>query len=57
MDRTLRRRRWRETEFMLHEVCLAIAPPHNLSTTLREWEQIIPKLAEPARIRRRYHYH
>ena len=57
MDRTLRRSRWRETEFMLHEVCLAIAPPHNLSTTLREWEQIIPKLAEPARIRRRYHYH
>ena len=56
MDRTLRRSRWRETEFMLHEG-LAIAPPHNLSTTLREWEQIIPKLAEPARIRRRYHYH
>ena len=56
MDRTFGRSRWRETEFMLHEVRLAIAPTHNLSTTLREWDQIIPRLAEPARIRRRYCY-
>ncbi len=56
MDRTLRRSRWRETEFMLREVCLAIAPLHTLSTILREWDTIVPRLAEPPRRRRRYSY-
>ena len=56
MDRTLRRSRWRETEFMLREVRLAIAPLHTLSTILREWDTIVPRLAEPPRRRRRYSY-
>jgi len=54
MDRTLRRSRWRETEFMLREVCSVISPPHRLSATLRDWAQIAPRLAEPPRRRRRF---
>ena len=48
MDRRLRRSRWRETEFMLREMCSAISPPHRLATTLRDWEQIVFRLAEPS---------
>jgi hypothetical protein len=32
---------------MLREVSLAVSPPHSLATTLRDWEQIIFRLAEP----------
>ena len=56
MDRTLRRSRWRETEFMLREVRQAISPPHPLAATLQGWAEIARQLAEPRRRRRRYPY-
>ena len=56
MDRSLRRSRWRETEFMLREVCQSIFPAHSLNTTLRDWAEIARRLAEPRRQRRRYLY-
>ena len=55
-DWTVRRSRWRETEFMYHEVCKAILPPHRLVETLRDWSEISERLAEPSRRRIRYAY-
>jgi hypothetical protein len=55
-DWTVRRSRWREIEFMYHEVCKAILPSHSLVETLRDWDEISERLAEPSRKRIRYAY-
>jgi hypothetical protein len=55
-DWIVRRSRWKETEFMYHELCRAILPPHCLVETLRDWEEISGCLAEPSRKRTRYAY-
>ena len=39
---------------MFHEVCMAILPPHRLSETFRDWDEIAADLAEPPRQRPRY---
>jgi hypothetical protein len=39
---------------MYHEVCMAILPHHSLAETLRDWDEIAERLAEPSRKRRRY---
>ncbi len=39
---------------MYHEVCMAIAPPHSLAETFRDWDLIAAQLAEPNRKRSRY---
>jgi hypothetical protein len=39
---------------MYHELCTAIQPPHNLSETFRDWQEIAEQLAEPSRKRSRY---
>jgi len=57
MDRTVRRSRWREIEFMYHELCMAILPPHSLNDTFRDWDEISERLAEPSRKRPRYAFH
>jgi hypothetical protein len=41
---------------MYREICMSILPPHNLAEVLRDWDQIIVRLAEPARKRARYEY-
>ena len=56
LDR-VRRSRWRELEFMYHEICLAILPTHSLAETLRDWDEIAEQLAEPRRKRSRYAYY
>lgn len=33
---------------------MAILPPHNLAETLRDWDEIAEKLAEPSRKPPRY---
>lgn len=53
-DWTVRRSRWREIEFMYHEVCMAILPPHTLAKTFCDWDEIAEQLAEPNRKRPRY---
>jgi len=52
----MRRSRWKEIEFMYHEVCRAILPSHSLVETLRDWDEISERLAEPSRRRIRYAY-
>ena len=39
---------------MYHELCMAILPPHSLSGTFRDWDEISERLAEPGRKRPRY---
>ena len=39
---------------MYHEVCMAILPRHSLAETLRDWDEISERLAEPSRKRLRY---
>ena len=56
MDWTVRRSRWKEVEFMYHEICMAILPQHSLAATFRDWEEIAEQLAEPNRKRTRYRY-
>jgi hypothetical protein len=41
---------------MFHEIGMAILPPHSLAETLRDWDEIAGKLAEPGRRRKRYAY-
>lgn len=41
---------------MYHEICMAILPPHRLSETFRDWDEITEQLAEPNRKRSRYAY-
>ena len=53
----MRRSRWREIEFMYHEICMAILPPHSLAETLRDWDEIAEQLAEPNRKRPRYAFY
>ncbi len=50
----LRRSRWRETEFMFRELCMAILPLPSLASTFCDWEDIVEHLAEPPRRRSRY---
>jgi hypothetical protein len=54
MTLNLRRSRWREFGFMLRELRHALLPPHGLVRTLRDWDEITAKLAEPPRRRCRY---
>jgi hypothetical protein len=42
---------------MYHEVCMAIFPPHVLVETLRDWDEISQRLAEPSRKRLRYAFY
>jgi hypothetical protein len=42
---------------MYHEACRAILPTASLAETLRDWDEIVEQLAEPARNRARYEYH
>jgi hypothetical protein len=42
---------------MYHEVCMAILPSHSLVETLRDWDEISERLAEPKRKRLRYRYY
>lgn len=39
---------------MFHEIGMAILPPHSLAETFRDWDEILGKLAEPGRRRKRY---
>jgi hypothetical protein len=39
---------------MYHEVCMAILPHQDLAETLRDWNEISERLAEPSRKRLRY---
>ncbi len=39
---------------MYHEICMAVLPPPSLAETLRDWDQITERLAEPNRKRPRY---
>ena len=57
MDWNLRRSRWRETEFMLREVNLALAPRQSLATVFRDWDDTARKLSESPRKRSRYIYY
>jgi hypothetical protein len=41
-------------EFLYHELCAAILPPHSLAEVLGEWEESVEQLAEPARKRPRF---
>ena len=55
-DWTVRRSRWREIEFMFHEIQAVILPSPSLAQTLRDWSEIAEGLAEPPRKRVRYAY-
>jgi hypothetical protein len=46
-----RRSRWRETEFMYHEICGAVIPPANLTRTLLQWSEIARLLSASKRER------
>jgi hypothetical protein len=48
-----RRSRWREVEFMAHEICSAVLPTGNLEHRLVEWAGITNRLAESKRSRSR----
>jgi hypothetical protein len=41
---------------MFHELCMAILPLHSLAETLRDWDEIVGRLAEPSRERLRYKF-
>ena len=53
----MRRSRWREIEFIYHEICMAILPSHGLAEILRDWHEIAEQLAEPSRKRTRYAFY
>jgi len=42
---------------MYHEICMAILPHHSLAETLRDWDEIAVRLAEPNRKRPRYAFY
>ncbi len=44
--------RWREFEFMFHELCKAIEPDFSLGQTLEQWPEIRDDLSEAHRTRR-----
>jgi hypothetical protein len=46
-----RRSRWREIEFMTHEICSAILPRVNLTTTLLHWSEIAQQVSDSKRSR------
>jgi len=48
-----RRSRWRETEFMYHEICAVLLPPVSLTRTLSQWNDIVRLLSESKRSRPR----
>lgn len=48
-----RRSRWRETEFMTHEICTILLSRVNLGKTLQNWGQIASGLSDSKRMRRR----
>jgi len=41
---------------MYRELCMAVLPPHRLTETFNDWDQIVERLAEPPRKRLRYAY-
>jgi len=41
---------------MFRELCMAILPLHSLSSTFRDWNDIVEQLAEPSRKRARYSF-
>lgn len=49
----LRRCRWREVEFVFHELREAILPTVGLKAMLKTWPEITRGLAEPKRKRER----
>ena len=46
-----RRSRWREIEFMAHEICAAVLPRADLSSTLLRWSDIALQLSDSKRNR------
>jgi hypothetical protein len=46
-----RRSRWREIEFMYHEICAVLLPPVNLTRTLVHWNEIAQLLSDSKRNR------
>jgi len=46
-----RRSRWRETEFMYHEICAVLLPPVSLTGTLVHWNDIARLLSDSKRNR------
>lgn len=46
-----RRSRWREIEFMYHEICGALLPSADLTRTLLQWSEIARLLSESKRER------
>jgi hypothetical protein len=46
-----KRSRWREIEFMCHEICAALLPPVNLTRTLSSWNEIARLLSDSKRNR------
>jgi hypothetical protein len=48
-----RRSRWREIEFMTHEICSILLPHVNLTKTLQSWGQITSGLLDSKRSRHR----
>lgn len=48
---TKRRSRWREIEFMYHEICAALLPPLSLTRTLVHWNEIARLLSDSKRNR------
>jgi len=51
-SRRQNRSRWREFEFIVHQIRKAVDPRLSLKQTLAHWPQISRRLAEPPRQRR-----
>lgn len=46
-----RRSRWREVEFMVHQICTILLPRVNFVNTLERWKEIARGLADSKRHR------
>ena len=46
-DWTVKRSRWREIEFIFHEVSMDILPPHSLAETLGDWVKLVTTWRSP----------